>query len=829
MPYHFAIKESKRYSAYRAWRLLASPIVVGLMLGSFVLFAGATGLLLFVSSAAAFWGMWLLAGASFLALSLLFLFGSTYFPAQPLPKPPGENILDHVSFGLMSVLVPHVETDTAASLAQAVVRLLQRGESEAVLQRLGLETTRVQEVVEQMALPEMSWAAAAQQMRTVATALGAVQIEVEHALAAFLLHPTLKNFLREHDLQEQDVGFVTWWMAALRKQHMAERQWWQPERLLAFGGVGLSWTSGFTPLVDRFSRFPAGNLWDRFTVGREEYIEQLITTLARQRQSNVLMVGQPGTGRLGIVQAMARRVRTNRAHPHLDGQRVVYIHIGELLAQGSSTAGQTAAISQVLREMERAGNIIAVLDGLSSILGEGGEQRINLTEVLLPFFSSLAVRVVVLLNSEEYHLRLRDNEELAHFFEVIQVEGASEETTLQVLALATPYLEKTTGLYIPYATVRGLVEGTSGILPNIPLPERAFDMLEEAIVVAQKRHVAEVTLEMVNALISQKVGVPVGQLGQSERDYLLNLESTMHQRVVNQRRAVAAVARAMIRARTGVRDTKRPVGAFLFLGPTGVGKTETAKALAAAYFGSDESMLRLDMSEFQSADGLATLIGSSEQPVGRLTSAIADRPFGVVLLDEFEKAHRDIQQLFLQVFDEGHLTGANGQKVSFEHAIIIATSNAGAEFIRESLNQGALPADFDRQLREHILQTNIFRPELLNRFDGVITFTPLSPEHIKEIAVLMLKKLNKRLDAQHGVTVSITDDLLAFLVEIGYSPDFGARPMNRALQDTVEYAVARLVLQGHTQPGQEVYLAPEQLRAAYYSSDTPTTRVPSKT
>ncbi|MAF81276.1 hypothetical protein CL628_04660, partial [bacterium] len=404
------------------------------------------------------------------------------------------------------------------------------------------------------------------------------------------------------------------------------------------------------------------------------------------------------------------------------------------------------------------------------------------------------------------------NEELVHLFEIVQVPSATEEQTQQVLAIMTEAIERRSGIEIPYTTLRSLVRTTSGVLQNTPYPERAFDVLEESLVVAQSAGSKVLAEKVIAQVVSRKVGVPVGKVLQTERDYLLNLEEVMHRRIVNQHRAVSAIARAMIRARAGVRDTKKPIGTFLFLGPTGVGKTETAKTLAQTYFGSEDYLSRLDMSEYQGERGVESLLGSAAQPVGRLASIMSEQPFTVLLLDEFEKAHPMVHQLFLQILDEGRITDARGQQVSFNHAIIIATSNAGAELIRTTVHtQEQLPDGFEDTLREHILQEGIMRSELLNRFDGVITFTPLSKQHIEQIARLMLKALNRRLDTQHGVQVTITDELVTYLASIGYDPEFGARPMSRALKNTVEYAVARMVLKGELVPGKPVTLTPEQL------------------
>lgn len=802
-------------AAYRTWRRITSGVVVALLL--LLGFGSAVGWTLYFALLAipVVLGSALLLTSGTAAVAVAFVFGATYFGRRLGTAAHHQgtwNIADHSDFLLLRIFDRPARHQTPKHLARAIEALLVSSAARSLLKRLELEEAAVIAAVGAQVIPQLSWEQFAAALWAEVTSLDQSVAFPEHAVAAVLLQPSLKGWLRSYDLQEQDIRVATWWLTSQRLAQREAARWWRAEQLLDFTGVGLSWTAGFTPLVDRLAHFPAEEAWDRVLIGRGEQVEQLITTLARQRQGNVLLVGQPGTGRLGVAIEMARRIRRGRAHPALNGRRVVYLHIGEILARGESTAGQLAAVAAVLAEMARAGNVVAVIDGIGSILGEG-EGRINLRDVLVPFLSSPDVRVVVLVSNEEYHLRLKRNEEVTQYFEVVQMPTLSGEQTFKVLALATPYIERRTGVYLPYKTLRTVIEDTDGVLPATPYPERAFDVLEEALVVAAQQRKKKLTTDHIHGVVSRKVGMPIGRITSQEREHLLQLEERLHDRIVNQSTAVTAVSRAVIRARTGVRTAERPIAAFLFLGPTGVGKTETAKALAATYFGAPHYLVRFDMSEFQGSDAVAQLIGSVTAPVGRLTSAIADRPYTVVLLDEFEKSHHTVQQLFLQVFDEGRLTDVRGQVVSFKHAIIIATSNAGAEFIRQAVARGPLPEAFARDLRDHVLEQNIFRPELLNRFDGVITFTPLSVEHIHEVARRMLVTLNKRLDMEHGVTVAITADLLTFLVEIGYHPEFGARPMARAIQDTVEYAVAGRVIKGLITAGQELVITPAELRS----------------
>lgn len=806
----------------RSYQLLTSRVLTAIGLVTFLLTVGSVvGITLQADSASpALIGLAYFSGALFAIWFLALLFATTYFPYRRRPVSPGTlmqtasaqtHVLVAADFELLlaTAAITPTDQDAVAKLLQAAVY---HAASLTLLERLQISPAQLVTHVSQNILPSFTWNEIWYNALNVAAEQQAGAISITHLLGAWLLHPGMQTYLREQGLRTDDILFGLWWIGAHRANIRQAKRWWSKEKLVSASGLGMSWAAGYTPLVDRFGYIPPGNVWD-VPYGHEQEVESLIVSLARRRQSNVILTGPAGSGRLGVIKALAQRVADQQAHPALKGQRVIYVHIGQLLGLASSVPQQMEVISRILDEMERAGNVIAVLDGLGSLLGAPDAGN-TMSDILVPFFASQAVRVVVVMSSAEYHLRLTTNEEIANLFEVVQVEALPPDITLQLMALVMPTWEKQRQVFVPYQSMREVVDVTESIMPQNPFPEKAFDILDELTVMAQANKRPLITVKDVQALLTHKVGVPVGKVSGQEAENLLNLEDVIHRRVINQEIAVSAVTKAMIRARAGVRNIERPIGTFLFLGPTGVGKTETAKALAEAYFGAEEYLVRLDMSEYQTAASIDRLLGTVSRPTGMLTSAIADHPFSVILLDEFEKADRSIQQIFLQVFDDARLTDARGYTYSFKHTIIIATSNAGAEMIRSTLaEQGTLPPHFDNDLREHILSQDIFRPELLNRFDGVITFTPLSPEHISQVTRLMLRKLNKRLDREHGITIAVTDELVNFLISTGYDAQFGARPMARAIQNTVEYAVAEQVLLNQTRPGQAITLNIDQLKA----------------
>ena len=337
------------------------------------------------------------------------------------------------------------------------------------------------------------------------------------------------------------------------------------------------------------------------------------------------------------------------------------------------------------------------------------------------------------------------------------------------------------------------------------MPDKAIELLTQVATHAKQKDAVIITADFVYQVVSDITGVPAGPIQAEERDLLLNLEDRLHKQVIGQERALDAIARTMRRARAGIQSSEKPIGSFLFLGPTGVGKTETAKALANIFFGGEGNLQRLDMSEFSGSDGLVRLIGDGEKS-GTLADMLREHPYCVLLLDEFEKATRSVHDLFLQILDEGKFTDARGTKVNARNCIVIATSNAGSQLIIRTVQQREELSHLTQSIIDNIIKDGVFRPELVNRFDNTIIFEPLTIDQQGQVASLMLGGLYNRIK-ERGYELQVSKDLLDILVEKGYSPEFGARPMQRVLQDVVEEKVAERIISGQAQRGDTIMLS----------------------
>jgi ATP-dependent Clp protease ATP-binding subunit ClpC len=647
------------------------------------------------------------------------------------------------------------------------------------------------------------------------------QIEVRDFLvAAAEYSKNFRDILFDNDLEISDVDHVISWDDFITYEAEWKRKFWKLDNLLKKPGIGKQWAAGYTVNVDKYAADVTRLIKQKdlplHVVGRRKEIEAIERVLSRRGENNVLVIGKPGGGRSTIVYSFAKRVLEGRSAPPLNYKRVLELDMQSMLA-GLRTPGEILdRFRIVFSEAENAGNIILIIDDIHNYIGrQEGVGGLDISSALIPYLGSSNLQIIGITTFEGFHKNIEPNPAITNFFENIEVEEPLKEEALFILEDLLPGFEKQYNLKVGYKALRDIVDLTDRYVQNAPFPEKAIDYLGEVMVYTKTKTKSKVVLsEHVAQIISQRTKIPAGEIQKTEKEKLINLEVFLHQRIIDQNEAVNALADAMRRTRAGVAKAEKPIGTFLFLGPTGVGKTETSKALAESYFGSEKRMIRLDMTEYQTVDSINRLIGSSNgSEQGQLTNAIRDNPFSLILLDEIEKAHHNILNLFLQVLDEGRLTDSLGRTVSFRNSIIIGTSNAGAEFIRKYVENkaGYAYSFFKKELLEHLLSEGIFKPEFLNRFDAVIVFTPLTRDNLIEVAMLMLQRLNKRLNEGKGIQLIVTKELAGKVADLGYHPEFGARPMNRVVQDRIESKIAMKILKEELRRGDVIEIKPEEI------------------
>lgn len=631
----------------------------------------------------------------------------------------------------------------------------------------------------------------------------------------------MRQFLFDRALSPEDIDAVTHWQD--RVSHMRERQrrFWARENLLAVPPFGRSWAYGYTPLLDQFSIDLGMKLAMRreyiSRIGYRSEIDALERALAKAANANVLLIGEPGVGVSDVVTGFVHRVVTGSSLGFLNYRRVLGTNLGGVVVGYRTTVEAEGRARRLLGEAAQAGGTILVLEGIDTVLGaETGGAAVDLTSTLLPFLEGSRLQIIATTTYRGLHEVVEKREALASLFERIEIQEPDATMALQLLLDAVPRLERRFGVFIPYPALKAAVTYADRTIQDVPFPKKAFDVLEDALIAAAGRRAKTLTPGAVARLVSERTSIPVGALTKAEETKLLNLEAFIHERIVDQTDAVRVLADALRRARVGLTESTRtrPMGTFLFLGPTGVGKTETAKALAEAYFGNEERMVRLNMSEFQGIDAIDRLVGSpATREEGRLTTQVRENPFSLVLLDEFEKATPNALNLFLQVFDEGRMEDGWGRPIAFTNTLIIATSNAGAEFIREYIQERREPAGLSDALREHVLREGIFRPELLSRFDAVVVYRPLGTEEVREIAKRILERLSATLMKERGITLVVESPALDVIVQQGFNQEFGARELRRALQNSVENIVAKKILEG-AKRGDAITIAQEDLSSS---------------
>lgn len=613
--------------------------------------------------------------------------------------------------------------------------------------------------------------------------------------------PTLEAIARLN-LKQEDIIETCTWFRRLDKALAEPRP--------HFGGIGRDWAAGYTPMLDRFGQnisagVEAGH-GHFHTLAHGDVLASVVHSLSQPRGS-VAFVGPAGTGKTSMVYALAERLLAGH------DQGLLYYQIislnASLILSAAGNKLETIMLN-LFAEAAHARNIIIFLDEAQLFFGKGAG-AFDASQILLPMLENQAVKLIATFTPEDWQQLKANQSALTNYLSPIIIKEPDQATTLKILEDTALTMEVQNNILISYQAVQEAYRLSDQYMQDQAYPGKAINLLQQAIpYVAGKI----MTAESVQSAVEKTRGVKVAKAEAAEADVLLHMEEKIHQRMINQARAVQVVAAALRRGRAGVGDPKRPIGSFLFLGPTGVGKTELARSLAAVYFGDEYQMLRLDMTEYQQPDDVERLLATGGPTDKSLILKIREQPFSVVLLDEVEKANQAVLNLLLQLLDEGQLTDTAGRPASFRNAIVIATSNAGSAEISQRVAHGDSLESFERPLIDELIAVGQFKAELINRFDEVVLFRPLNQSEIGQVARLMLAEVNNNLTKQN-VAVQLTDAALGALVQAGYDPQFGARPMRRVIQESVENTVATRILGGQANPGTTITLDTADLNLSH--------------
>jgi ATP-dependent Clp protease ATP-binding subunit ClpA len=621
----------------------------------------------------------------------------------------------------------------------------------------------------------------------------------------------LQSFFFEKGIMEDTFFGALDWTERIHREEEKSLRSWSRINLSEIPGIAKDWSYGGAYTLRRYAQ--EARVTHHASLATRHAEDTTETILSQRDETNALLVGERGSVRDSVVGHLALRIHLGTANPVLEGRHIFILNSVALSTANTDKTSYERELLGVLTDSAKAGNVILVIENIADFLRNAELMDVNVLEIFDPFLSGDALQIIATTTHEELHTALTHYPFIRNRFEPVLIPTVAEDELVYILSYRALVIEarERNPAYFTFQAIERVADLARTVLQNPILPDDALDLLESAY--SEARHQGRVLVmpALIDALVTERTGIPVGTADAKEKQELLNLEDEIARMVVGQKDAIRAVADALRRARSGISTGTRPLGSFLFLGPTGVGKTQVARALERALFNRDDAMIRLDMTEFSGRDALERLIGEpSRDNVGILESNVTRTPYGVLLLDEFEKASPEVRNLFLQILDEGFYSNARGKRISLRNLVIIATSNAGSKDIIEATLEHKGLAWFKDTLVKKLISSNVFRPELLNRFDDIILFEPLSKEDLRDIARLELDEVAERTKGAL-VRIDITDDLLDFVVSHGYEPEFGARPMKRIIQQTVERILSEKILRGETSPGSLVSFSKAEL------------------
>lgn len=595
---------------------------------------------------------------------------------------------------------------------------------------------------------------------------------------------SLKNIIVDQNIKISSIKEAALWAEREVVEEMLANRWWRKDHLARLPGLGKNFAYGETYFLEKYAHdlAPQAEALKEEIIGKDREMQLIERALLKGAGANVLIVGNAGVGKHTLLLGLARDISEGKIFPNLEHKRVFKLYAESIIASGKTKGGAEAIIIKLLNETVRAGNIILAIDNFPEFVQSLSNSGISALELLSPYLSNPSIHIVALADKTSARKILEADQAFMNFFERIDLEEPSREYVIEILENEAMRIEKSMRgkIMISYPALEKTAEVAEQNLVEGSMPKRAVDLLKDVFGEGVAKRQKIINPEIVLEIVQRKTKMPLGEISEEEKEKLMDLEKILAARVVGQREATGAVANAVRRARSGIQSRSKPLASFLFLGPTGVGKTETAKALAFIYFESEESMIRFDMSEYSTEESMSRLLEF-------MPSRILAEPYAVVLLDEFEKSHPKIKNIFLQILDEGYFTDQNGKKVNMRNTIIVATSNS---------------ADPHTD----------FKPELLNRFDSVITFKHLGIEDLNKIARIALNRLKQRLERENYL-LKINDALVDAVAKGGYNPAMGARPMQRFIQDKIEKIISEKIIRGQIKNGREFEISPQEFVA----------------